>query len=442
MKRKLVCLVAIVMFILTQLGGMAGAVTVTPAVDSALANLASQQQADGSFVGFDGTINATIGVVLADAASDRDPRLMKTGGASPLDYLATQSALLGDAATAKTNTAKIAQLILALTSIGEDPHTFGGVDWISLLNSTYDPAAGKYGSFFTHQPWAMLALAAAKESIPAEAVAYLIANQEDNGSFGFSGRGFGGDTNMTALCLQALAATGEPPSSTRVQNAVAYLHTQQNTDGGFPYAIPSPWGGDTSSDSCSTAWVIQGLVAAGEDPAGFAWTSSGNTPFDFLSGMQNPSGAFGFAKSWSADDLMTTYQVVPALLSRPFPFYADLSGGVPVTTPGPSAPGTSPTPSSPDDLSAQSTGAFARGSSLSAAKAVSAATQSAGAAAQDTSLTKTSSGKGNGKGAPVTGANGISNILKKLLYGVFGFLGGSVVFLAVAFVTRRIGLTR
>ncbi|MFA5867111.1 MAG: prenyltransferase/squalene oxidase repeat-containing protein [Actinomycetota bacterium] len=426
---------------MAQSVGIAGGVTVTPAVDNALTNLAGQQQADGSFIGFDGTINATIGVVLAVSAADRDPRLMKAGGSSPLDYLATQTALLGDPSTASANTAKIAQLILALTSIGEDPHSFGGVDWITLLNSTYDPVAGKYGSFYIHHPWAILALASAGESLPAEAVTYLTSSQEDSGAFAFNGKGTGGDTNATALCLQALAAVGQSSSSAGVQNAIAYLHTQQNTDGGFPWANPSAWG--TDSDSCSTSWVIQGLVSAGEDPAGSAWTTGGNTPFTFLSGMQNPSGAFGLMKSWSADDLMSTYQAVPALLSRPFPFYADLSGDAPAAQPGPGSPGTSPSSSS-DAASVQSTGSSPQGRSSGSGKASAsgAGTGASTITGQNTALNSTSSGDGNGKGNIAAGAKGVSDTLKKLLYGVFGFLGGSAAFLAIAFITRKIGLNR
>lgn len=434
MKKRALLIMVAGLFLTAQFGGTAGAVTVTPAVDNALANLVTLQQPDGSYVGFDGTINATIGVVLADAATDRDPRLIKPGGVSPVDYLASQSGLLGDPTTAPTNTAKIAQLILALTSIGEDPYSFGGVDWIALLNSTYNPATGKYGSFYIHHPWAILALASADVNVPAEAIAYLDTSQEDNGAFAFNGKGTGGDTNATALCLQALAAIGEPASSTRVQNAVAYLHTQQNTDGGFPWANPSAWG--TDSDSCSTAWVIQGLVAAGEDPAGANWTSGGNTPLDFLAGMQNPSGAFGLMKSWSADDLMSTYQAVPAMLCRAFPFYASFESGNPTASPAPATPGTS-----------ADTGATTGQSSFKSGKSKTSASAGAAATAGQTSingkiskLTSTSSDAKKGKGA-TGGSIGAGNTLKKILYTFFGFLGGSAAFLAVITVKRRFGET-
>lgn len=434
MKKRALVLLLTGLFLSAQFGGIASGVTTAPAVGSALANLASQQQADGSYVDFDGTINATLGVVLADAAADRDPRLSRNWGASAIEYLASQSALLGDPTTASTNTAKIAELILALSSIGEDPYTFGGVDWIALLNSTYNPATGRYGSFFIHHPWAILALKSADVAIPADAAAFLFASQEASGAFSFNGKGTGADTNATALCVQALAALGETPSSPTIQNALAYLRTQQNDDGGFPWDKTSSWG--TDSDASSTSWVIQGLVAAGEDPAGVGWARSGGTPMDFLIGMQNPSGAFGLMKSWSSDNFMATYQAVPAMLGRAFPFYATFDSGNPATQPAPVTPGTS------TDAGA-ATGQTSLKSGKSKTSNSAGASNAAGQAATNGKISKLSSTSSDAKKSKgVTGGSiGAGNTLKKILYTFFGFLGGSVAFLAVITVKRRFGET-
>lgn len=437
MKNRACLLLSVVLVLSAQFSGLAGAVTAGPAVDNAMANLSSQQLADGSYVDFDGSINATLGVVLADAAAGRDPRLIRNGGASAIEYLASQSALLGDPATASTNTAKIAELILALSSIGEDPYAFGGVDWIALLNSTYDPATGKYGSFFIHHPWAILALKSAGVTIPADAAAFLLASQEASGAFSFNGKGTGADTNATALCLQALTAIGETPSSLTIQNALAYLRTQQNDDGGFPWDKTSPWG--TDSDASSTSWVIQGLVVAGEDPFGAGWARSGGTPMDFLTGMQNPSGAFGLMKSWSSDNFMATYQAVPALLGRPFPFYADFGGGDggnPATQPAPATPGTS---TDTGDTTVQSPSKSGKGktTALAGAAVTAGQTSTNGTIAKLSSTSSDASKSKNTTG----GSLGASGTLKKILYTFFGFLGGSVAFLAVITVKRRFGET-
>ncbi len=315
--------------------GVLGDVSTTSAVNKATAYLQTQQQNDGSYTEFDGPVNATCGAGLAIAAAGLDVNNWKKSGLSGIDFLLTQKDALSNAADADANSAKIAQLVMLLVASGKDPHVFGGVDWVAILSGTQNAATGAYGTAFIRHPWIMMALHAANETIPANAIDFLVANQESNGGFGVNGLGSGSDTNTTAICLEALAAAGAANDSTVVQKAVAYLHTQQNSDGGFPWAKPSPWG--TDSDASSTSWVIQGLIAAGENHTGPDWTVSGHTPVSFLLGMQNTSGAFGYQTTWSDDNLMCTYQAIPALMGKTFPldYTAPVSGDPnPVTAPG------------------------------------------------------------------------------------------------------------
>ncbi len=302
--------------------GVLGGTSTSAAVNKATAYLQTQQQNDGSYTEFDGPINATCGAGLAIAAAGLDVNTWKKSGLSGIDFLLAQKDSLSNAADADTNSAKIAQLVMLLVASNNDPRAFAGVDWVAILTGTQNATTGAYGTAFIRHPWIIMALHSAGETIPANALDYLLANQEANGGFGVNGLGSGSDTNTTAICLEALAAAGVVTSSTTVQQALAYLHTQQNSDGGFPWAKPSLWG--TDSDSSSTSWVIQALIAAGEDQTGPAWTISGNTPVTFLLGMQNASGAFGYQTSWADDNLMCTYQAIPALMGKVFPLgYAE-----------------------------------------------------------------------------------------------------------------------
>lgn len=73
------------------------------------------------------------------------------------------------------------------------------------------------------------------------------------------------------------ASAAYPPSASHeMQQALRYLHSVQNEDGGFP----STKGGQSSR--AVTSWVIMGLSAAGEQVAGGAWAPAGRNPVDYL----------------------------------------------------------------------------------------------------------------------------------------------------------------
>lgn len=277
----------------------------------ALSWIASQQQADGSFPGFGP--GSTADAILAICAVGGDPNGFLRGENSPITFLAAQAREISTSAggTAKT--------ILAALCAGKDPRRFGGVDLVAALEAAYDARQGTYGTDLTGHAFALLALSATGRPIPAAAVEYLRRVQTPEGGWAWDGNpaSGGADTNSTALAVQALVAAGVAASDPTVQNALAYFHTQQNADGGFPYARSSPWGSE--SDSNSTAYVVQALCAAGEDPEGPSWTVEGHTPLTFLLQMQLPGGAFQWQGAAPGENALSTYQAVPALMLRPFP---------------------------------------------------------------------------------------------------------------------------
>lgn len=276
----------------------------------ALSWTASQQQPDGSFPGFGA--GSTADAVLAICAVGGDPNGFLREGRSPLSYLAAHAGELSATAGSAAKT------LLAVACAGHDPRAFGGVDLLAALQKTYDPATGHYGFDLTGHAFAVLALAAVEQSIPAAAVDWLRAAQTPEGGWAWDGAPAAGaaDTNSTALAIQALVAAGVAPNDPAVQKALGYLHTQQNADGGFPYAKPSPWG--SSTDANSTAYVVQALVAVGENPEGPAWTVEGRTPLTALWRLQLPSGALEWQAGFG-ENALATYQAVPALMLRTFP---------------------------------------------------------------------------------------------------------------------------
>jgi len=326
--------IRIVVLTVTLAAILVGALPVLAAADvtAALDYLQTQQNADGGFgSGFSpgSTLGATTPVVLAIIAAGGDLATFDQDGNTPLTYLeanASSAASAGD----------LSKLILATTAAGENPRNFGGVDSVAKLESLID-AGGRIGgeadTFISHT-LAVLALASAQRPIQA-AVEYIKNAQQENGSWAWDGTAdTAGDTNTTAFAVQALVAAGDDPGSDPVTNALAYYKGIQNEDGGLPYQSPSDFG--TATDANSTAVTIQAIIVAGQDPAGANWTTAeGSTPVAALEALQNESGAFAWQAAVPDDNLLATVQALPALAGKAFPFAAmDVgSAAAPATVP-------------------------------------------------------------------------------------------------------------
>lgn len=311
---------AATVFLLAAMTGGSIAQAVTDGSNAALkatSYLKTQQNDDGGYGTKASTISDTVMAVIAFKTAG--VKLPVKNGTGTLDYLKKNAPAIADRNQKVANAAQIAQLIVALKAAGEDPKAFAGTDWITLLKDTQDKAIGLFGNTEISQAWAMIALEMAGEEVPDNAVAWLTGQQEDNGGYAFDTKGgmIGADTNSTALVVQALIGAGEKKTALSVKKALDYLRTQQNTDGGFPFVKPSAFG--TDSDSNSTAWVIQALLATGEDIEDGEWVKTSVAPMGCLISLQKPNGAFVFQKTVPDDSLLSTLQAVPALMEKPFP---------------------------------------------------------------------------------------------------------------------------
>jgi hypothetical protein len=312
---------------------LAGALPVSAEADleAALDYLKTQQNADGGFgSGFspDSTLGSTADVVLAIVAAAGYLAAFDQEGNTPLSYLAA------NASSAATG-GDVAKVILAAIGAGENPREFGGGDSVAKLEGMVgdDGKVGGEMDTFAGHLWAVLALASAQRSIPANAVDYIKAAQQESGGWAWDGSSAtAADTNTTAFAVQALIAAGEAADSDAVADALVYYAGIQNNDGGWPYQSPSDFG--TETDANSTAVVIQAIIAAGQDPASAAWTTAeGNVPVAALEGFQNESGAFRWQAVVPDDNLLATIQALPALAGEAFP-YATMDVGE-ATTPAP-----------------------------------------------------------------------------------------------------------
>jgi hypothetical protein len=272
-------------------------------IDGALNWLETQLQEDGGFSnGFapESDVGATADAVLAFVVAGRDPgSILTSSGVSPLDFLRNWTN--SDVDSGPGAAAKVA---LAVIAAGFDANTFAERDLIGLIRDGFDSESGLFGFGPFDSGLAILALVASESEIPAGAVESLIATRLEDGSYAFTYDPTltTGDSNTTALVVQALLASG---IDEEVGASIEYFRNTQNDDGGWTYQKPSEFGEDT--DSNSTALAIQALGAAGED------LSNWGDPMNVLDALQESSGAFAFSSTFTGDNMLATLQAIPTL---------------------------------------------------------------------------------------------------------------------------------
>ncbi|MCC7365333.1 MAG: terpene cyclase/mutase family protein [Dehalococcoidia bacterium] len=340
------------------------------AVDKGYLYIAGTQQPDGGFGGFGA--GHTFDAVYAIRAAGIDPKTVTNGGASPADYLE-------DAVhAADLNAPTAAKAVLAAHAMGLDPLNVDGVNLIARIKDSLDGETGLFapGDAFSHSIVILGQVCIGRTGLPLIVYDALVDQQLEDGGWGFAGAS---DPDTTAIAVQALVAGDAGDAA--VAKAVAYLADTQGTDGG--------WGFDpTASNASSTAYVVQAILALGQDPEGAAWIKDGKDPVAFLRSQQQEDGSFiGF------DPAFATNQVVPALAGRTF-------CDAPET---PLRTGPAPTPTATATPSATAT-ATATPSATATATAPATSTATAPAATQTAAPRPPSTGTGRADegGAPWT----------------------------------------
>ena len=285
--------------------GIHAAESGNPQVDQAVTWLATQQIDNGGFAAFGGESDAgtTADVVFALVAAGVDPATVESGsGKSPLDYLSDV------AAEASGNPGLTGKIVLAMLAAGIDPRDIEGLDLVAAIKNGVDPETGLYGFGAVNHSYALLALAAAGADVDAGAIDALQNIQIDDGSWAFTGdtEPGTGDTNTTAVAVQALVATGG--SSDAIARAIDYILSAQDETGAIAYDFSEA--PDLVGDANSTSVAVQAMLAAGADAS---------RQIDALSTFQNESGAFFWRADFADDSLLATAQVIPALMAAPLP---------------------------------------------------------------------------------------------------------------------------
>lgn len=274
------------------------------ALDLAVEWLAEQQLDDGGFsTGFsDGSdLGASAAAAIAFASAGQDPASVSTQDVSLMDYLMTAVS----ETDLRTSPGLAAKVALAVIASGNNPRQFGGKDLITYITDGFNSDTGLFGFGPFDSALAVLALSAAGQELPAGAVDGLLTARIEDGSYAFTGDTTpgSGDSNTTAMIVQALVAAGADPAT--IQPSIDYFIAVQNEDGGWTYQKPSDFG--EATDTNSTAQVIQALLAAGESLQ--EWSD----PVSTLLTLQDASGGFGFNAVTPDPSLLATVEVIPAL---------------------------------------------------------------------------------------------------------------------------------
>jgi hypothetical protein len=329
----------------------------TSQANAALRYLYGQVGSDG---GVAGAMGATEDTVISTADSGYDPATLKNAsGKSAYDYLSAH-------ASAITTAGGAAKYVLAWVAAGRP----AAIDATSVLTKLNTPTGGggylgSNGAFHNSDPTvetanafsqalAVLADVAAGHALPANASGWLVCAQRPDGGFGYvindataTPPAFCGDTssdtNDSGIVLQALGAAGVTSANSA---AITYLHSAQQSDGGFSFGTTG------SSDPDSDATVIQALLAIGEDPSAASWTVGGHQPIANLESFADPHGSGGYVfPGNAAPDAFTTSGLPQALALKP---YASATTVAPGTSPPAPVAASTPTPTASPSATAGS----------------------------------------------------------------------------------------
>jgi hypothetical protein len=299
--------------------------------DATVRFLQEDQNADGGFGGEAGEPSDpdfSSWAALALAAADVNPHSQaRPGGADVYSYLAAHA---GELAA----TTDFERALLVVDASEYPPRPLGGVSLVEgilerrLPNGAFAHEAGSSVPGMNDTIFAILALSpieeAAVEGAVHAAAEWVIAEQDSDGSWpswcpkSVCGRGRADpqdSTDMTGAAIEALNAAGMSGTDAQAR-ALAYLREVQLPDGGWPQAR-----GEGEANVGSTAWVVQGIWAAGENPE--TWrTGSGEAteePLDYLTSMQQEDGHIRYQASHDLNGVWMTSYSTPALAGRALP---------------------------------------------------------------------------------------------------------------------------
>ncbi len=324
--------VAALLLLAVALGALAPGRAQASEVSRAAGWLVSAQNPDGGFgsaPGDDSGAEMTGWSMLGLEAAGRNPLDVARKGRTPVDFLR-------GAVDQLKSPGDLARTILALEGAGVDPRDFGDANLVSqLLAKRRDN--GSFEGWPGSTAFAVIALrTAGADGGLQKSLSWLHDVQNEDGGWG-DVPGSPSTADGTGAAMQALS-----PESKSVHRGISYLRGAQRPGGGFPL------GGNGAVNTQSTAWAIQGILAAGGDPANYR-RGSQSAP-EYLQAQQESDGHYRYSKSSDQTPVWVTAEVLVAAAGDYLPIAPPPRAPTPAETGG-LIPGLTPTPSTPPPVS-------------------------------------------------------------------------------------------
>ncbi len=278
---------------LSSAAWLAGQPGTAHAASSPTSYLLSAQNGDGGFGPAPGSSSSQLysgWAALGLASEGYNPQSVRHGGASLSDYISGGE-------SSQTDSGSVERTILVLRAAGLPPGSL-----VPTLQGRIG-ANGSVSGQVNLTAFAILALRSAGAAPPASTIGWLLRQQDSDGGFSFATKGAGSDVDDTGAALEALSGQGGGASA----RAVRFIDSQENSDGGFPSQPGGP------SNAQSTAWAIQGLLAAGVS------FGSLDRPLGYLRSLTAPDGHVRYSAGSDQTPVWVTAQAAMALAGKPLP---------------------------------------------------------------------------------------------------------------------------
>lgn len=279
---------------------------------------------------------------IAFSANGMDISIIKNPSVSLQDFLLSNIPSEPSAATDWETR------ILAIVATGGDPTNYGGINYVTRLESFYNNDQIGDECSLNDDIFGLLAEvsagSASSAQIKTNILNFLISKQDPtDGGFGYSASGcawYSTSADMTGAAIQALVAAKNngltnPDLDPAIDHAKDYLLINQNTNGGYGY-----YG---TSDTDTTGWVLMAFnVLDMQDSTASAQTKN------WLISQQSPDDggflAFDYGLNKSVSNSTTTAQAIIGLSGKSWILKIFDPSITPTTGSGNPTPTTTPTP--------------------------------------------------------------------------------------------------